>query len=243
MKKLLITHTWNDELYLRGWLRHHKPLFDHGVIIYYNSTDSTRAIIQEEAPDWSVVVPWTAKLTTGVLETQLQAIEDGYPGWWKTVLTATEYLLTDDLTKALESAPSDALLISGYGLVDCIGGFAYDPAIPVFKQRSYGFDMRKVEVPGRNYGRRLIHNRANGQYSLGRHWTGHKDAKDWDGLKLARAFYAPYNEAAIARKVGMGANISEKDVAEGRCWQHFWTREQIEADYQALLSQSGPLSL
>jgi hypothetical protein len=242
MNKLLVSHVWNDELYLRGWLRHHARIFDHGVLILTQSHDKTASIIKDEVPSWAVVHPYTSKLTTGVLERQIEDIEKGYPKWWKMCLTVTEYLLTPNLDKALGSAPSDALYVSGgYGLVDGEDEISlpYDPAIPVFQQRHFGFDMMRVPVRGRNNGRRLIHSRIHGAYQIGRHWTNHQDVPDWSSVRLVRAFYSPYNEMGIKRKLNMGRNISDKDKLEGRCWQHFMTREQIHQDYLDLRNQSG----
>ena len=242
-KKLLITHVRNEELYLRGWLRHHRPLFDHGVIILTPSEDATARIIADEVPDWTVVGPWSPKLTTGVLERQIESIELEYPSWWKMCLTVTEYLLTRDLGPILDRAPGPALLVSGYGLVDSEAerSLPYDPATPVFLQRRHGFSMREVEVADRNWGRRLVHCHAQGQYGPGRHWTHHRDAVDFDGLRLARAFYAPFNEWGVARKLGMSAGISDLDKAKGHCYEHFLTRDQMEAEYEKLLAKSRSL--
>jgi hypothetical protein len=242
-KTLLVTHVWNEALYLRGWLRHHRPLFDHGVIILTPSGDATAKIIADEVPGWTVVAPWAPKLTTGVLERQVESIELEHRSWWKMCLTVTEYLLTNDLNSILDRAPGPALLVSGYGLVDSEAerSMPYDPAVPVFRQRRHGFDMRKVEVPDRNWGRRLLHRHPQGQYGPGRHWTHHGDAADFPGLCLARAFYAPFNEQGLARKLGMGGGISDLDKAKGHCYEHFLTREQMEVEYGKLLAKSGPL--
>jgi hypothetical protein len=249
MNRILITHVWNEELYIRGWLRHHAPLFDHGVIILTPSTDATEAIIKQEVPDWTIVPAYTAKLTSGILEKQVQDIEAEYhqkwPSCWKMCLTVTEYLMVDNLSEALWDVQGKAFYITGYGLVDSPSEVKapYDPAIPLVKQRHYGFDMMKVQNKDRNCGRRLLHRHPRGIYHIGRHWCYLKDVQDYPGIKLVRAFYSPYNEEGISRKLGMGIGISDDDKREGRCWQHFMTREQIQADYERLLKESTPLTI
>src|SRR6516164_5807036 len=54
MPLTLISHFWNEEFLLPYWLRHHLPLFDHGVLIDYTSTDRSVEIIHELAPHWEV---------------------------------------------------------------------------------------------------------------------------------------------------------------------------------------------
>jgi hypothetical protein len=247
MKKLLVTHVWNDELYIRGWLRHHKALFTHGVIIYYESSDNTLAIIKEEVPHWDIVKPTIAKLTTGELERQIHGIEALYPGWWKLCLTVTEYLIATDLDAELERwSGTTGFYLNGYGLVESLfeSKVPYDKDVPVIHQRSFGFDMTEVYVDGRNDGRRYFHQNTNGNYSLGRHWTMNDHVLDHPikDLFLVRAFYSPFNQEAIDRKLNMGKNISAKDIAEGRCWQHFYSLEDIQYDHKVLLRQSQSLA-
>lgn len=244
MKTLLITHVWNDELYLRGWLRHHKGKFTHGVIIYYESEDATRAIIEEEVPGWDVVPPTTPMLTTGPLERQIEELEARYPGWWKICLTVTEFLITGDLDAELSLCGVDGFYLSGYGLVDSPEErqAPYDPALPVIEQRAFGFPMAQVPVAGRNGGRRYFHRRDHGHYAIGRHWTLNPAADHAGALFLVRAFYSPFNEAGLRRKLAMRKNISAQDIAEGRCWQHFYSAEQMNSEYNYLLLHSRNLA-
>ena len=54
MPLTLISHFWNEEFLLPYWLRHHYPLFDHGVLLDYASTDQSVEIIRALAPRWEV---------------------------------------------------------------------------------------------------------------------------------------------------------------------------------------------
>jgi hypothetical protein len=44
-KITLFAHVRNEQELIPYWLQHHKPMFDHGVIIDYGSNDETVAII------------------------------------------------------------------------------------------------------------------------------------------------------------------------------------------------------
>ena len=55
MRKTVVTHFFNEEYLLPWWLEHHKKYFDHGVMIDYNSTDSSVEIIKKICPTWTIV--------------------------------------------------------------------------------------------------------------------------------------------------------------------------------------------
>ena len=57
MYKTIISNIWNEEYLLPWWLNHHKDLFDHGIIMDYQSTDSSVEIIKDICPTWEVVTP------------------------------------------------------------------------------------------------------------------------------------------------------------------------------------------
>ena len=53
---MLVSHFYNEALLLPLFIRHHAPLFDHAVLIDYNSTDGSADIVREQAPaSWTVV--------------------------------------------------------------------------------------------------------------------------------------------------------------------------------------------
>ena len=55
MKLTLISHIYNEEYLLPFWLNYHKNIFDYGIIINYDSTDKSLAIIKEICPEWSII--------------------------------------------------------------------------------------------------------------------------------------------------------------------------------------------
>jgi hypothetical protein len=51
----LITHIYNEEFLLPFWISHHIKKFDDVIVIDFASTDSSRKIIRDLAPNWIVV--------------------------------------------------------------------------------------------------------------------------------------------------------------------------------------------
>jgi len=253
VESLLISHVWNDELYLIGWLKHHYLLFDRGVIIYYESSDSTLDILKEYAPSWEIIKPRQAKLYCEDLDKQIEEIEASFNGW-KLCLTVTEYLLSNDINSQLKDyelkfPDSSGFYISGYGLVDEQQNLKYDKQVPLVKQRSFGFDMKSTSdvdnlMSHRNGGRRYFHKSKSGNYSVGRHTTKNDNVVDYNEIKLARAFFSPYNDDAMMRKLKMGENFSELDKKQGYGSHHYaMTRQDWEVEYNKLLSVSFQLDL
>lgn len=81
MSLTLISHFWNEEFLLPYWLRQHYPLFDHGVLIDYASTDRSLEIIRELAPSWEVrpsANPW---FDARDCDAEVMTIEREFAGW------------------------------------------------------------------------------------------------------------------------------------------------------------------
>ncbi|MEW9106591.1 glycosyltransferase family 2 protein, partial [Paenibacillus sp.] len=50
--RILISHFYNEEYLLPWWLKHHAPLFDHGILINRGSTDRSVDICKQLVPHW-----------------------------------------------------------------------------------------------------------------------------------------------------------------------------------------------
>src|SRR5437879_6505612 len=96
MPLTLISHFWNEEFLLPFWLKHHVPLFNHGILLDYASTDRSREIIQEFAPRWEVRPSRNAWFDAQDADAEVMEIERCCEGW-KIVLNTTEFLLCEEL--------------------------------------------------------------------------------------------------------------------------------------------------
>ena len=118
---MLITHFYNEEILLPYWIRHHAPMFDHAILIDYQSTDSSRKIIEDLAPStWRVVNTQAPRFTVeyqhqktysgralyggaSQCDSEVAEWELKYPNDWHIALTVTEFLVTKNLRSWLAS--------------------------------------------------------------------------------------------------------------------------------------------
>lgn len=180
----VVSHFLNEELLLPFWLRHHVPLFDHGVMIDYGSTDRSVEIIRELAPKWEIRKTKAPRFAEPFIGDEVMAIEQEFPTTaWKAAINVTEFLVCADLRafvsdfeKAFPNLPG--FKATGVLMVDSpeeeqselIGD------APLLLQRAHGIVERRGETnpvimgvcykPSRC---RFIHRIRHGGYLAGRH--------------------------------------------------------------------------
>ena len=102
---MLITHFYNEELLLPYFIRHHANMFDHAILIDYQSDDKSVDIINSLAPpSWRVVPSSTGRSFfpgTPGNDGDVVWYEHQYPNDWKISLTTTEFLVFPDMRKWL----------------------------------------------------------------------------------------------------------------------------------------------
>lgn len=94
MKLTLISHIYNEEYLLPFWLNYHKNIFDYGIIINYDSTDKSLAIIKEICPEWSIINSRNKYYIPHEVDNEVMDIEKKIDGY-KICLNVTEYLFCD----------------------------------------------------------------------------------------------------------------------------------------------------
>jgi hypothetical protein len=269
MKKLLVSHFRNEEYLLPFWLKHHKKHFDHGVLVDYKSTDNSVNIIKEICPEWEVVPSKNELLATKIMDREIEDIENQYPGWWRTCLTATEFLIGD--WAKLNDVPNQKIMVPAFNMVEhpAQEGVHPDLNIDLFLQKtngihyddpiSYSEDLQLSEprftrflVSSNSSGwktrrSRLIHNSeclwrdgACGQYPMGRHFED-RGEKSKDFVIIYYRF-CPYNEAMLRRMVTMRENIVESDGKNGLGIEHFFTEEDTKTWVKEWQANSRDLS-
>ena len=96
MKKLIVSHIYNEEYMLPWWLQHHRKYFDHGIIIDYHSTDNSREIIKQYCPTWEIVTSRNVEYNEVEMQKEIFEYERNYDeSWWKACLNVTEFLIGD----------------------------------------------------------------------------------------------------------------------------------------------------
>ena len=142
----------NEEYLLPFWLRHHRDIFDHGVLIDHHSTDRSCEIIRELVPNWEVVP--TEQEDFDVVDTDFEIMlhERRFEGW-KICLNVTEFLCAESLG-AVEARVEAADLLGAHGrgviMAEPVasGLPPPDPQKSLVAQRTFGYFEDEVSWGG-----------------------------------------------------------------------------------------------
>lgn len=253
MKRTVLTHVYNEEYLLPFWIEHHRRIFDHGVVVDWNSTDNSVEIVKEMAPEWEIITSEHQEFDAGSCDLEMAVIEHEIPMWeWKVTLNTTEFIVGDFDALLPDEKKHASHLLPCYSMVDepKFAGTYPDPNELLIEQRSFGIDGRNiVSAPGpggpevsqiayRRY--RSIHNH-DVPYPLGRHFlTGCDDLADklfvlWYG-------YSPWNETVIKRKTQIKDKIPASNIAANLGAQHLYTEQKLNENHQLLQEHCEDLS-
>ncbi len=243
MKTLVISHFYNEEFFLPYWLKTHLPLFDHGVLIDYQSTDRSVEICRGLAPHWEVRQSRNAMFAAVANDEEVMDIERNYDGWWKIALNITEFLLLPDgnLKNYIAKFPSGTVSVRTKGvlMIDSPKDIDKDvlPNIPLEMQRHWG----KVEDP---YGVRpercrIIHNRTHGDYWVGRHQS-RLSYTHIPGCYCLWWGFSPWNIQRV-RRLRAAHKIPPSDVKAGMGETHVYNLDQHERLYREYLAGATDL--
>lgn len=229
MSVTVISHFWNEEFLLPYWLRHHYPLFEHGVLIDYASTDRSREIIRRLAPGWEVRPSVNAWFDARDIDAEVMALEREIPGW-KIALNTTEFLLCRDLAWFLHLLgkyrpdmhgiwPFDLTMVDGPGERDREVSDA-----PLHFQKRWGYHSQGSRS-------RLLHCHPDGRYAAGRHSSDRLPKVVDDSLFILWFGWCPMRYVT-ARKLQIQQRVSQRDRAEGLGRHHLVSPEQLEANFR-----------
>lgn len=195
----LISHFYNEEFLLPHWIKHHKPLFDHAVLIDYHSTDRSVEIIKKLAPEWEIRTTRNRFFEEPDIGNEIEDIEKEFTGW-KIALNITEFIFHPDLRKYV-------LKIEKMGLpgVRSLGAIIVDRKNersefkePLALTKTFGYMETDVFENPSTTGHtalsrsRLLHNQPSGQYLQGRHLNRITQIID-DELILLWFGWAPFD--------------------------------------------------
>ena len=234
--RTVITHFHNEAFLLPFWLRHHLPLFHHGILIDHHSTDDSADIARDLAPHWTLVRSETRDFDAIDCDFEVMLHERTVPGW-KVALTTTEFLCCQrlELVEALaENNDVRALCFDAAIMVDP-PGMRQPPVaehLPLVAQRSQGYLERDhPTLLGRiPYHNRLYHRFPHGSYHPGRH-ISNRPAARMEGLGMILWFgFSPWEDRFLARKRQIASRVPEADRASGRGRPH----RQSDAEREAL---------
>lgn len=253
----LISHFWNEEFLLPFWIKHHLPMFDHVVLIDYDSTDRSAEIIRDLAPHWEIRQSRNKIFEANAVDQEVMDIESEFRGW-KVCLNTTEFLVHSDVRSFLrdfETRRPDALGLVTLGLIIADTEAEEHQAIrteePLVLQRTHGY-IEHQYAPVKQCGRlrlgryRLLHKAIHGHYHKGRHGTdlpnivhridpGYKfsDILPEDVLHVAAFAYAPMAHIR-PRKLAIQTRIPKDRIRH----HHRITPQELQQQYEEARTKS-----
>jgi hypothetical protein len=230
-KTTVIMHIYNEEYLLPFWLEHHKPMFDHGIIIDYGSTDSSLSIISSLCPTWDIRRSRNSVFDAKLIDSEVMDIESTVVGF-KIALNVTEFLLhTEDFMKNISQQP----ICFAIPMVKALS--SNDNYHPTTLKEFFG-GIENIGITRWLRGtHRFIHNFSNGGYGTGRHSVSMPFSYTNDACVVWVGMY-PLNSRTMARKLQIKSKMSEHDKLHNFGAQHLLSELQINVEKERLLHTS-----
>lgn len=243
MKSIVISHFYNEEYLLPFWLKHHKNIFDHGIMINYGSTDKSCEIVREICPNWKLVDSENNVFDAVLCDFEVMKYEQNFKGFIKIALNTTEFLCGDHegLKKLLqkEKYRNSGIYIPTKVVLPNYKGETVNSNQSLTEQFTKGVfhdDMSldskeklKLGIVSRN---RIIHNCEIGAYSTGRHSSFlsrlFKLSRNNGHAYIAWFGFAPFSEETIKRRLQIKNRIPLSDKTIGRGRQHQINKDELE---------------
>ncbi|SFT17127.1 Glycosyl transferase family 2 [Sulfitobacter marinus] len=253
--KLIISHFFNEEYLLPWWLKHHRVLFDHGVLIDYHSTDRSIEICRELVPNWEIISSENKNFSALACDFEVMKHEDRFPGAWKIALNTTEFLVGKHLDKIIERAETGNYLgasIPGTAMVDDNPEVTLDLNVPLVAQKFHGFWESEFPLERVNFPwyfprarTRLLHRHRFGAYTPGRHSSMLTPLMDISKKELGIWWYgySPWTAEFVARKAQIQTKMDPLDKEVGRGLQHLANDQEQQMRRKVLLDYAHDLTL
>lgn len=228
-RTMLLAHFFNEEFLLAHWIRHHAPLFDEAILIDYASTDSSRAVIEREAPSsWKVVDSRNQMFDAEMVDEEVMMYERAAdPNTWKIALNITEFLIHPCLRATLAALPQAHAMKWAWFSVNGDDRVPYSPRIPIMRQRTRYIVRHDIEEFVR-----FMHRGPCVHYHAGRHAISSSAELNHTGF-IARFEYTPYPEIK-SRKLQIGVRIPQRDRERGFGTHHVVTEQELDEKVRSM---------
>jgi len=187
MNITVFSHVLNEEELLPYWLKHHRRLFTHGVILDVGCTDRSMDIIREMCPTWEIIALKPEETYHPNLDVWLIEYHESRFSGWKIALNISEFLIIDDLQEYL-SRHSNILGFKCMGLVS-VDREIVDNYNDLYSRyyaytengNIWDFNIENIHIDGDTINakynvikgegarNRLLHQNIKGEYESGRH--------------------------------------------------------------------------
>ena len=213
-KKTVIGIFYNEEWMLPFWLKHHREIFDHGILINYRSTDRSVEIIKELCPSWEIRDTRNPDFTAGPVDSEIMDVERDVQGWC-VALNIPEFIIGNYSYMDDDPNPKQ-ILTAQYTFVDMERReepYFLDHNRPLYEQRWWGFGgteadwekfkARSIGSPTRSP--RSIHNHPISYETTGRHFWGREGTHS--DLVIFYYANASLEEASIKRRMQIQTQV------------------------------------
>jgi hypothetical protein len=200
MKKTVLVHMYNEEYLLPFWLEHHRKLFDHGIVLDYDSTDRSVEIVKEICPTWEVHTSRNKWFDPPEVDKEVMEYEKTVDGI-KMTLNVTEFIFPK---YPLEHYFEGSNEPKAFHTVARIGTAKEDKDPKTLKEFFEGIDS--ISVCDQRPGFRYIHSHPSGLYHIGRHYS-FLESKPSDSIYLLWVGLYPWNERTLKRKMQIGPRL------------------------------------
>jgi hypothetical protein len=204
-RKTVLCHFYNEEWILPFWLRHHREIFDHGVMIDYYSTDRSAQLIRDFCPTWEVITSGNANFLPQPVDDEVMGHEAKLEGW-RICLNATEFLF-GNYARMHDNPGTDQIFVGQWMFTDMERReepFYLNVNLPLYQQRWWGYGIVKDFAANQSYGSvprapRSLHNHTLRYSVVGRHYPGNPQTHP--DLSIFYYGYASLEQGSINRKM------------------------------------------
>jgi hypothetical protein len=232
---LIIHHFYNEPLLLPFWLKHHRGMADHVVLIDHHSTDNSVQICRELMPEAEIITSRNPDFSAPACDAEVMEIEKRYSGWWKIALNTTEHIFHPNAKEWLthkETFHPHTLAFGVQSVVMCDLPEQWNSPVdfdtPLYEQRFWGYrDVAPYHEQERRP--RYFHRHEHGHYDTGRHrvfMPDHYFSAMEDPFLLWWGF-SPYPQIE-GRKLQIQTRLPESE-RHSFAFGHRVTKEEFEA--------------
>jgi len=232
---VVVCHFYNEEYLLPAWLKHHKKIFTHGIMIDYQSTDSSSALVAELCPSWKLVKSINDSFDARLVDLEVEKYEAEVEGW-VIALNVTEFLIGD--TSILSMTNKSRLFVPAISLL----------AFDFNKNTSSKFDLDEaiencsssINFWNEPYFRpsRCLH-KDRFEYSPGRHFNKINQSS----LIIVHVANYLMDINMVSRRVQIGERVPISDKIKGygvhHCDLDLQKLQRIHFDFMRIASNPG----
>ncbi len=222
--KTVLCHFYNEEFLLPWWLKHHRKIFDHGIMLDYHSTDRSAAIIKELCPTWEVVTSRNDSFGADAVDKEVVDHEARLPeNTLRICLNTTEFLYGDftSLNQSQYIVPSIMMISKTMGEY-----FSHETPLTELVKTGVHWEQHNERVG------RSMHTNPIIYPCTGRHyWVGPEVFTKQ--FMLFHYGWAPMCEDLLKRKLQIQTQIPETDIQQRLGYHHIIEHDALVQKWQA----------